>query len=203
MDWEALELGSGLGGALGGMFGGNPYKKEMEQMGNIPDVFKNALGPYMSEGKNLLGPLTNQFNQMMNDPGSILSRIGAGYKQSPGYQFQVNQGLAAANRALAPTGMGGTAANQVQLQQLGQHLADQDYGNYMNRALGMFQGGLGGLGGLERQGYGAAEDYAGGMGNYYRMMAELAGQQQQNKNSQLSGLGSLFGGAAGALASLF
>lgn len=199
MDWNDIGIGAGLGGMFGGLFGGNPYKKEMETMGNIPNIFKDAFSPYMAEGKNDLGTLHNQFMSMMNDPGQLLARIGAGYKQSPGYQFQVNQGLAAANRAMAPTGMGGTAANQVQLQQLGQHLADQDYGNYMNRALGMFQGGLGGLGNLENQGFQAAGDYAGGMGNYYRMMADLSGQQQQNKNSWLSGLGSLGGAALGAL----
>lgn len=199
MDFEGAELGSGLGSMFSSLFGGDPYKKEMNQLSNLPGLFQNSYGPYMDMGKNLSPSLQQQFMSMMQNPGNILQNLGHGYQQSPGYQFQLNQGIDSANRAGAANGTYGTTGNQVNLMHLGQNMANQDYNQYMQNALSMYNGGLTGLGHLEDQGYNATENYTGDMGNYYKMMAQLSGQQQQNKNGFWSGLGSAVGAGVGLL----
>lgn len=186
--------GSGLGSMFGSMFGSNPYKSAMGQLSNVPGMFQNSFGPYMSEGKNLLPLLSQQFMGLMNNPSAVLQRLGQGYQQSPGYQFQLNQGIDAANRGAAANGMYGTPANQVSLEKLGQNLANQDFNQYLGNSMNLYGRGLSGLGGLENQGYDAASTYAGGMGNYFNTLAQLSGESAQYNNQQDSGLGSLLGG---------
>lgn len=191
-------MGTQLGGLIGGFFNKDPYKKEEAEIGNIPGLLSSSYSPYMSEGKQDLGTLHNQFMSMLQNPDQVLNRLGSGYTQSPGYNFQLNQGLDAANRANAAGGSLGSVGNQVQLQKLGQNEANQDYGQYMNRAMGMYQGGLGGLGHLEDQGYNATNQYTSGMGNYYDTMAQLAGARAQRQNQRETSMGAGIGGLIGS-----
>jgi len=57
----------------------------------------------------------------------------SGYKQSPGYDWLRQQGIDAANRRAAATGMSGTGANQKDIIQYSQGLALQDYQGYLGR----------------------------------------------------------------------
>jgi hypothetical protein len=199
MDLEDSELFGSLMNSLGG---GDPYSKEMDEYGNVKDLFKNTFNPYMNAGKTLQPELINQFSHMMNNPGMMLQKLGENYKQSPGYSFSLNQGLDAANRASASHGMNGTPANQLQLQQIGQHLASQDYNDYLNHALGIFNSGTGGLMNMENQGFHGAEDYATGMGQYYNTMAQLKAAQAQQEAQKKAADGGLFGGIGYDIGSL-
>jgi len=183
-------LGGAIGGALGSLIGGDPYSAMRKELSNVPGLYQQAYAPYMQAGKELLGPLMQQYTGLAQDPGAALRRIGAGYTQSPGYQFEVGQQLGAANRAAAAGGDLGTAGHQEEMMKLAQNQASQDYGNYMNRALGLYGQGLSGMGGLEQQGYGAGADYAGNMANYYDTLAQLKGQSAQRRGNIFDTIGS-------------
>ncbi len=158
------QLGAGLANML--FPGENPYDKASPYFQQIPDILKQYMNPYINAGQGAMGQLQGQYGQLVNDPGAMMQKIGAGYKQSPGYQFQLNQGLGAAGNAAASGGMLGSQQHQQQAATVSEGLANQDYYNYLSKALGMYGTGLQGLGDINKMGYGASTGLASGlMGN--------------------------------------
>lgn len=178
----------GLFSSIGSLLGSNPYDDEEGVLKNVPGMFEKALGPYMSEGKNLLPTLNNQFMYMMHNPSVMLQALGSSYHHSPTYKYMLDQGIAAANRGANATGMGGSTGNQVQLEKLGQNMANKDYQQYLHNALGVMGQGMTGLSGLENQGFNATQSYAGGMGNYYNNLAQMAGASAQANANRGAGM---------------
>ena len=172
-------LGSPLGGlisALGGIFGGggwsNPADAAMEYLKKIPGTITPYFDPYINAGHSALNSLMGQYGNLIGDPGSVMSMLGKGFQQSPGYQFQVNQAGDAANRAAAAGGMLGSPQEQQQVANTVNQLANQDYYNYLNQAKGLYGMGLQGLGGINQMGYGASTQLA-------DMLANIMGQEAQ------------------------
>ena len=178
----------------------NPEADAMNYYGQIPGMIKPYFNPYIQEGRGDLSALHGQVMGMLNDPSAILAQIGSHYHQSPGYQFGVDQATQGANRAAAAGGMAGSPAEQQQLAGHVDQLANQDYGNYMNRALGLHSQGLQGLQGLNQMGYNAATGLAGDLASNQMNMGNLANLSDQYKNQQSSGLMSGIGNTIGALA---
>lgn len=187
-------------GLLGSLFGKNPGSAGMDYYKQIPGMIKPYFNPYIQEGRGDLSALHGQVMGMLNDPSAILAQIGSHYHQSPGYQFSVDQATQGANRAAAAGGMAGSAAEQQQLAGHINQLANQDYGNYMNRALGLHSQGLQGLQGLNQMGFNAATGLAGDLASNQMNMGNLAQQQAKYKNAQTGGLLSGIGNTIGALA---
>ena len=196
-------IGAGLGAMMGGWknpsSAANPY---MDQMG--PELQK-WLGPYVQAGNRQLPGLEGQYGQLMNDPGGRLNQIGAGYHQSPGFQFALQQALQGAGHAAAAGGMAGSPQHEQQNMGLAAGLANQDYNQWLGNALGMYGKGLSGSQGLydtgEQAGVGMGEDLASILGQ----RAKLAYEGQNTENQRSGGMwGSLLGGAAqlGAMAFL-
>ena len=200
---DDISGGGMLGSMLGGLFGGqqNPGSAGMDYYSKIPGMIKPYFNPYIQEGKGDLSSLHNQVMGLLNDPSALLSKIGSHYQQSPGYKFSVDQATQGANRAAAAGGMAGSPAEQQQLAGHINQLANQDYGNYMNRALGLHSQGLQGLTGLNQMGYNAATGLAGDLASNQMNMGNLAMQQAKAANAQSAdesgGIGSLIGGIAG------
>lgn len=148
--------GSAIGGtlgAIGGLFGGSDEKDETDKiLAQIPAEMRQYLQPYIDAGMVSLPNLrsiSDQYAKLYENPNDIISRIGSGYTQSPGYQWQLNQGENAINNAAAAGGMIGTGQHQQQAGQLATNLANQDYQNYLDKALGVFNTGLAGRTGIE------------------------------------------------------
>ena len=92
-----------------------------------------------------------------------------GFQQSPGYQFQLSRGMDALNSSGAARGNYLSGANIAGAMEFGQGLANQDYGNYLNRLQGIGQQGQAAAGNQAAAGV----EYAKGAGssiatmNYY------------------------------------
>jgi len=201
--WSAIGHALGLGGDDNPADAANPYLQK------IPGTIKPYLDPYMNEGKGDLGTLHDLFNRMLQDPSQFSKMFAKGFQHSPGYQYQVDQATKAINRNAADTGYLGTPSERTQLASTVGNLANQDFSNYMNRQEGLFDKGLGGLQGLESQGFGATNDYANDLIGNLLNQAKLAYAGQENENEEDAGdlgfLGKLigtFGGALGDAASL-
>jgi hypothetical protein len=54
------------------------------------------------------------------------------FTTGPGYQFALKQGMQSTQQAAAAKGLGGSGAEQAQLQQLGQGMAQQEWNNYLS-----------------------------------------------------------------------
>jgi len=165
------------------------YLSQMEPM------LQEQYGPYKEAGLEALPTLQNQYSMLLQNPGAIQALLGQGFEQSPGYQFQLDQAMNAANQAASAGGMLGTPAHQQQAMGAAQGLANQDYWNYLGMNQGLYGQGLAGTQGLFGTGFDAANQMASGLGNIYGNQANLAYGNMQSQNQML---GSLLGAGLGA-----
>jgi len=200
-DWAGL--GAGIGGLLG-MGGGTDYMKSanpyLEKMQQGTDRY---LQPYIGAGQNAMGSLQGQYQNLMNDPGAMMNRFGAGYQQSPGYQYNVDQATNASNNAAAAGGYIGSPQQQEYMANQIGGIASQDYNQYLNNAMGLYGQGLQGMGDINRMGFQASGQGQQTMSDMLKSQAELAymnaANKKQSKGGLFGGLGGLLGGVGGFL----
>lgn len=190
-------------GDVANWFGGsgsNPANAAMPYLNQIPGMLQGYYNPYIQAGMGALPNLQQQFSAMMNP--NFINNFGKSFQQSPGYQFNLNQQLDAANRAAAAGGYTGTPMAQQNSQQVASGLANQDYYNWLNHGLGAMQTGLAGEQGLYNTGFNASNQLANSLGANLMSQANLAYAGQQNQNQMGAGilgagLGLLGGGLFG------
>ena len=207
-DWLSQVFG-GLGSLGGGLFnkfgsqGKNPADVANSYISQIPGASQKYYSPYQQAGQGSLEDLQNQYKSLLG--GDVQNKLGENYKQSPGYQFKLNQALAGGNNAFAAGGQLGLPQNQQYDMQLANDIASQDYNDYIKNQMGLYGLGLGGEEGLNKQGFEANKGYADLLGNvlsqqgYYGFEGQ-AGKNKanaQNNSDIWSGLGMLGGGIFG------
>lgn len=182
----AYALG-GIGAGVGSFFTSNPSDYAMPYLNNAISSMGQYYSPYLQGGQQAQGFLNNymnrgdtasnilmnQYGSLANNPTGVMNRIGSTFQPSPGYNWQLGQSLNAANRVSAAGGMAGSPAEQQQAASVAQGLANQDYYNYLNHGIGMYNTGLGGLNSMANYGYGSAN-------NMYGIGANMANQLAQN-----------------------
>ena len=144
--------GSLLGGAIQAgaanratQAGVEASQQQMDLYRQIYGDQRSLLAPYRQIGQNALAQYANEF--------------AGGYEQSPGYQFQLEQGQRAIDNSAAASGQLFSGATQKAQLQFGQGMAAQDYGNWLNRLQG-----LSAMGQNAASGTGAAAAQFGQMG---------------------------------------
>lgn len=201
----------GLAGGLYGMFGGGSnsnnankyFQQASNDIGQIPGQVSPYLNPYINSGQGAMGNLQNEYGQLLNNPGQFMNQLGKQFQQSPGYQFQVNQATNAANAAAAAGGMAGSPAEQVQLAGTVNGIANQDYYNWLNNAMGVFGQGLQGEQGLMGQGFNASQDMAEALAQARMAQANMSYNQGINAQEGQSQDQGIFSYGLGSLASAF
>lgn len=210
MTWDSIKNSLGFGGIdnffdPGGLFQPppNPADNAMPYLDQIAGMLPQYFQPWINAGQQALPTLQQQYEQLLNNPGAMVNNIGADFQQSPGYQFQTQQALNAANRAAAAGGTLGTPMHQQNAATVVNGLANQDYYNWLNRAMGMYGMGVQGQGNLANMGYGASSALGENLANALQSQAQLAysGQADQNQGrfGMLGQAGGLIGGIIGAL----
>lgn len=215
---------------LGSHTSTNPYKAAAPYLEHIPSELHQYYDPYVQLGnygrelqpglvdsyRQMVGTpemsdmLTGQYQQMAQDPNAYYAQLGQGFQQDPGYQYNLDQQLAAQDRAMAAGGMLGSPEHQKMNSQVASNLANQYYHNYLNDQLGIASAGLmglenqrgaglSGLGNISGQdlnyGFNAANQLGSGMSDYWRNRAGLAaGRAQDSRNRIQGGIGSFLGG---------
>ena len=197
----AAGIGSALGGMFGQGFGGDYMKSANPYFQQMPSYLKQYLDPYINAGQGAMGQLQGQYSSLMNDPSELMNKIGSSYQQSPGYQYNIDQATRGSHNAAAAGGMLGSPQEQAELAKTYSGIANQDYGNYMNNALGLFGQGMQGMQGINQMGYGASTNMAGSLMDMLKNQASLSYANQANKNQSQGGMFSGLGGLGG-LASL-
>lgn len=185
--WEKAGIGAAGGlGALGlsSMFGGDDQGFDISgasgYLGQVPDILKKYFAPY----------------QKMLDPTSMMKQFGAGYTESPGYQFSLGQALKGVGSAAAAGGMAGSPMQQQQAAGTAQGMASRDYGQYMQRALGLY--------GQGAQGYrGLGEDLASNLMSQAQLQQlqqeEEAKEREQSSSDMWGAIGKIGGAAASVI----
>lgn len=181
-------------------------QRGMEAAKKYEGSAEQSFSPYTSSAQDIL----NQYRQALGqgaDPGAFINQLMGQYQMSPQVQAQIDAGTRAANAAAAAGGMLGSSGTQQNIASYAQGLRSQDLQNFLNNALGIRSQYLGGLGGLEQQGFTSAEDLA----NLREQLAQQMMQGEQYKG-QLRGaqkmahggmLGGLMGAGLGIAGSLF
>ena len=154
------------------------------------------------------GPVTQQEPQRFRVNGQTFNTYGdaqayananktgaaeyQGFQHSPGYQTQLDQGNASVN-ALAGAHGGLNSGRTLQdLATFNQGLANQDYGNYFNRLMGMVGGGQA-----------AAGNQANAGGNYAANASNSLASKGNAQSAGTIGAGNAFSGAANNLIGLY
>ncbi len=188
-------------GLFDSLFGGNASKDANKYLDKVPGTVKPYYDPYIQAGQRQLPGLEDQYGQLMNNPGGRLNEIGAGYQQSPGFQFALQQAMQGAGNAAAAGGMAGSPQHEQQNMGLATNLANQDYNQWLQNAMGMYNTGLQGSQGLYNSGQQASDTLAqllaGNLGS--KASAAYAGGANRNQmmGGLLGGIGSLAGTAFG------
>ncbi|NTU69257.1 hypothetical protein HGB13_00290 [bacterium] len=203
---DDLILGGILGNAISGigsaLFGGDermPENRANEHLSQVPKILEKHYGPWEHTGIRAIPSLERQYAQLINNPEILMSQVGSNYRASPGYGFKKEEAARAANHAAAAAGMLGTPAHQEAIARTITGLADQDYYNYLQNALGLYGTGLSGQGYLANLGYNAASSLGENLSNAAMSRGNLAYTSGQNELSRNRGLWGNIGGALGAL----
>lgn len=161
----------------------NPAEKGREPLQKIPGTIKPYYEPFIGAGTQMLPELQSRYGEMMRDPGEIIKRLGAGYKQSPGFDWRMQQGQQAATNAAAAGGMAGTPQHQQQAAQIAEDIATQDYDKYMDRVTRILGQALSGGEDITKWGLGASGDLATNLAQELMSESNLeyAGQANVNK----------------------
>lgn len=175
--WAAA--GAAVAGVAGSVIQGEATKGAAKTAANAQrdaqQQMRNDLMPYMDAGKNALAPQ----QALLGLQGQEAADAAMGnFQQSPGYQYQLEQGLRAVDAGAAAKGMLRSGATLKAEQTLGNNLAAQDFGTYYNRLAG-----LTGLG----------QNAAAGVGNAGN---QAAAGQAQTAMSAGSTQASIYGNAA-------
>jgi hypothetical protein len=175
-------------------FGSDPSKDAMKYFDKIPGTVKPYYDPYIEAGQRQLPGLEDQYKQLMNDPGARMNQIGAGYQQSPGFQFALQQALQGSGNAAAAGGMAGSPMHEQQNMGIATNLANQDYNQYLQNAIGLYGQGLQGSQGLYNTGFNASTGLADILANNLANQGNLAYSGAANRNQFW---GNMAGNAAG------
>lgn len=184
----------GLFGGGGDTFGGaNSY---LEQMKKYTDQYMN---PYIDKGQGAMNILYDKSGQLINDPNAVYNKMAAGYTQSPGYQYNLDQATNASNNAAAAGGFVGSPAQQQEMQKTASGLASQDFNQYMNNQMSLFNTGMGSMGNINQMGFGASTNALNSINQMLQAQAQLKYSSDVNKNQSSGGL---LGSAIGALGNI-
>lgn len=173
----AIQAGAGIGGALGASGASSSgYNSAIGANQNGLGTSYGALSPYSNTGSAAESALANLYGLGGQAPNF------SAFTNSPGYQFQQQQGSNAINRAAAASGNAFSTTTLAQLGNYNSGLAASQYQQYLQNLYGLTQTGAGAASSLGGQAVTGAAN---------------VGTQYGNKgNATASGIA----GAAGAVA---
>jgi hypothetical protein len=138
--WAAA--GAAVAGVAGSVIQGEATKSAAKSATNEQRAAREQaradLMPYSLAGQNALAPAQNLLGLNGQDNADAAM---ANFQASPGYQYQLQQGLRAVDAGAAAKGMLRSGATLKAEQTLGNNLAAQDFGTYYNRLMGLVQSG--------------------------------------------------------------
>jgi hypothetical protein len=103
------------------------------------DFSTNYFNPYSTTGQNANTMYANALG--LNGPSGNAAATGA-FQTSPGYNFALQQGTQALDRSAAGSGNFGSGNAAIALQNYGQGMANQQYGNWLSNLNGLNSQGL-------------------------------------------------------------
>jgi hypothetical protein len=176
-----------------------------QSRGDIERYGEQALSygqPYRQAGEGALSAY--QASLGLGGPGALDT-----FRQSPGYQYALKQGLGAVSRGMGSRGLSGSGAEGRALQQTGMGLAAQDYGQYQQHLAGLAGMGAQMAGQAGQLAYGTGGQlassglgYAGLYSNLYGGMKSLEEKKREFDKKQSAQEAGGWGQALGSAAAI-
>jgi hypothetical protein len=165
MPFTVAAIGAGVSAAAG-IAGGIMQKNAVDKGASQA---RDALNQGITTATNQLSPWTTAGQPALTDQSDLLGLNGqpaadaamAKFQSSPGYQFQLGQGLRAVDAGAAAKGLARSGAAMQAEQQFGSGLAATDFGNYWNRLQQLSGSGLDAAKGIASAATGGAQQIAG------------------------------------------
>jgi len=164
---------------------------------------REDLSPWRTQGENALmmtGSLAG-----LNGKEAQTAAFGD-FQADPGYQFGVSEGLRAVDTGAAARGLLRSGATLRAEQTLGTNLANQQFGQYWNRLIGMSQQGLTAAGGQASASQSTGKGIAQTETDAATAQSQILGQEGQNYQQLIKNLyaanggsGSMYGSQTNAL----
>lgn len=170
------------------LFGKDPSKAANQYLNQIPGAVNPYYQPYINQGQQAGQMLGGEYGNLVNDPNSIYNKLGAGYKESPGYQHRLREALQAGTNAQAAGGMAGSPQHEEQNMNLANDIAGKDFESYLQHIMGLYGTGLQGEQGFQNQGFGASTGYGNILGSNLAQQGGLAYNGQAGQNANRAGL---------------
>jgi hypothetical protein len=173
-------------GLLGGFLPGNqdPSSAASPYFEQIPGAVSPYLKPYSDAGAGAIPTLQGQYSSLLNDPSGMVDKIGAGYKQSPGFKYALQQALAGSDRAAAAGGYTGLPQHSAESMEAAEGLASKDFNSYLQAVLGQYNHGLEGEQGLYSGGVSSSNAMAQAIAQALATQGSLAFRGAEDKNAQ-------------------
>lgn len=194
---------------------------QQQALGALAPAYDKAKAQYATNYYDPFSTATQGAPQMQANALGLGGAAGneaatGAFQAGPGYQFALDQGLEALNRNAASRGMLSSGNNTQDIIKYSQGLANQEYGNYLNRLGDFSQLGLSSAAGqtgrqnsLASLDYGYGQDQAGVYSNTANNISSLLKPQPQQQsglgsaiagglNLAGAGIGAYFGGPGGA-----
>ncbi|HEY2616157.1 MAG TPA: hypothetical protein VGI78_02355 [Acetobacteraceae bacterium] len=127
-------VASGVVGTAGSMLAGGKAQQGSQAAQQELQQQRQALMPWVNTGGQALGATADLLG--LNGPAAASAAM-ANFQQSPGYQWQLQQGLRGVDAGAAAQGMLRSGATMKAEETYGQGLANQDFTNYYNRLAGL------------------------------------------------------------------
>lgn len=130
--------------ALGGLLGSKGAKKAAKQREQAMFDAMGIVGRSYNDAEDRFGNRLSQEEAAMGRVNALLGLEGGDgsdpteiLRNTPGYEWQLDQGTEAINRARSATGGLASGNTLTALMEYGQGLADQSFGNYLSMVLGL------------------------------------------------------------------
>jgi hypothetical protein len=199
MPFSIAAAGIGAAGAIGGSLiqSGNAGKAGAQQQRNLEMIlpqmqtnFVNTLAAYQ--------PYTEAGQQGLTATSDLLGLNGqpaadaamARFQQSPGYQFQMEQGLRGVDAGAASQGILRSGSTIKAEEKFGQNLANLDFGNYYNRLSALSGQGLTAASGVATANQNLISQEEGNAQSANAALVGTANAQNSILGNTASGLGS-------------
>lgn len=174
-----------------------------EAQDSIRGFGSDALGTLRSYGGNALSELQSGYDKAF---APVEAALGTSFKESPGYRYQVDQGIDAINRARNARGMGNSGNTDVDALKYASGEANKDYYNWTDRLAGLGNARAAGAGNIASLINSQGRDISGlqtGIGQGIAgLQSGLGSALNQNYMGTGSNLAQLLGGASGNIAGL-
>lgn len=196
MPWS--QMGSGLASLFSGLFGHpeKAYDKAMQQYQKMLQQGSQGFNPFIQAGQGAINPFMQSLNKMQ-DPTAYMKNIMGQYEESPFAKLQQERSMQSLQNMGSASGLTGSSALQRQGQEDAQKISSADMQQYLQNAMGIQGGYLGGLQNMMGMGLQGQNSFA----NMFSQAAPWMGDQAYNKQRAqdqkwpniFGGLGQLFG----------